>query len=51
MELDKNESIGREEVYCDWWKCKKCGSPDIHSDCNYCPNCGEKIEWIDNLNN
>ena len=32
-------------VWCEWYKCTSCDKDDIAFGFNYCPSCGEKIEW------
>ena len=39
------KEAGDDEVYCMWYRCKKCGSDFIHSSFVYCPMCGRKIAW------
>ena len=36
--------LGKDEAYCDWYKCPECGSPWINADSKYCPECGIKIQ-------
>lgn len=35
---------GEDEIYCDWYKCLKCGDSMITNGSKYCPNCGRKIK-------
>lgn len=39
----------RKDGYCDTWDCPNCGETFVIEDdtdkCNYCPNCGQKIDW------
>ena len=34
---------GKDEVYCDWFSCNKCGNGSIQEESNFCPGCGRKI--------
>jgi len=43
--ITEKECVGTDEVYCDWFRCPKCGKDDIANFCNYCPTCGVKIEF------
>lgn len=33
----------KDEAYCEWYECLKCGNTMITEESNYCPNCGRKI--------
>ena len=35
---------GKDEAYCEWFKCGKCGDTMITANSNFCPNCGGKIK-------
>lgn len=44
--ITKNNSIGFEEVYFEWFQCPVClGGNYIATFFNFCPNCGIKIKW------
>jgi len=45
MKIKKSDSLGYDEWWCQWWLCTKCNKNYIAPGFNYCPNCGEKIEW------
>jgi len=34
-----------DEIYCTFYKCKKCDSTDLQENFNYCPECGSELEW------
>jgi hypothetical protein len=36
-------SVGRDELYCEWFRCSSCKSEMITEDSNFCPVCGKKI--------
>jgi hypothetical protein len=36
----KLKNIGKDELYCEWFRCPKCDGTDITEDSNFCPNCG-----------
>lgn len=38
------KSDGKDEVYCEWFKCNNCKETMIISESNFCPNCGLKIK-------
>lgn len=33
----------KDEAYCMWYKCEKCGDREIMQEAKYCHNCGRKI--------
>lgn len=45
--MESNEttvkSFGKDEVYCEWFECLKCGDSMITDSSKFCPNCGRKI--------
>jgi predicted Zn-ribbon and HTH transcriptional regulator len=45
MKKTKVESIGGDELYTEWYKCKSCGCDNIIESFKYCPKCGKEIEW------
>lgn len=48
MELEKTTitSIGKDEIYCEFFECDKCDNEYIIEGFKYCPGCGRKIKWI-----
>mgnify|MGYP001558308782 CR=1 FL=1 len=48
MKISKSKNIGEDD---EWYgyiiQCDKCQTRNIWDDFNYCPICGEKIEWVD----
>ena len=40
-----NECIGKDEMWCKWYRCSNCGNHHIGEDFKYCPDCGRKIDW------
>jgi len=43
--ITKAESMGKDEMYCEWFKCPECGDTNVAIDSKYCPECGAKITW------
>lgn len=41
--LTEKDYIGKEEVYCGWYKCPKCGGGNIGYSYKHCPDCGVKV--------
>ena len=39
-------SIGKDEMYIEFFQCPECRCDAIISSFNYCPGCGKKIEWF-----
>lgn len=35
----------RDEIYCDFYKCPKCGNNRVFFKDNFCSDCGGKFEW------
>lgn len=40
---EKLTSIGKDELYCEWFKCPKCSESNIAEFFNYCPDCGYDV--------
>lgn len=36
-----------DEMCCNWYICPNCKNDDVAEGFSYCPDCGEKINWID----
>jgi len=45
--ITKEDSIWKDEMYCEWFSCPECGDTYIARCFNYCPNCGLKIIFKD----
>lgn len=41
------DSLGRDEVYCDWYRCPNCKNETTNDEFVYCHNCGIKIKLVD----
>lgn len=39
----KVKSIGKDELYCEFWKCLICGNSDIPAGSKFCSECGRLI--------
>lgn len=37
------ESEGKDEMYCEWFRCDRCEDSNIFAGANFCPNCGQDI--------
>lgn len=47
VKVDTNvDNMGKEEWWCDWFRCRECGEKWIYISFKYCPNCGKKIKWV-----
>lgn len=38
-----SESLGKDEMYCDWYRCLNCNDDNRMNTDNFCANCGLKI--------
>jgi len=45
IKIGKKDDIGKDEWWCNWYKCPNCGENNIARCFDYCPNCGRKIKW------
>jgi len=43
------DSQGKDELWCEWFKCPACAKANIWRGCNYCPDCGIRIRFGDDL--
>ena len=43
--IGEAQSEGREEVWCDWYRCPKCNKSNIARGYSFCPDCGVKLQW------
>lgn len=41
----QNSFDTKEDHFCYWYDCPKCGSNHVERTYNYCPICGVGIEW------
>lgn len=44
MKVDKSKKI-HEARELDWYECPYCKSYDIEDSSNFCPTCGEVVQW------
>lgn len=42
-EFTKIKEVGKDELYCEFWKCLECGNSNIPAGSNYCSECGREI--------
>ena len=45
VKISEKNNIGKDEIYCNWYKCPKCRDVMIISSSRYCTNCGIKLIW------
>ena len=50
MKINRENTLGRDEIWCLMYTCPNCKDEWITGYSNYCHNCGEEIEWIETLN-
>jgi predicted RNA-binding Zn-ribbon protein involved in translation (DUF1610 family) len=43
--ITENNEVGKDEMWCMWYKCPNCGGTYIANTMKYCPDCGLKIKW------
>lgn len=46
--MKKNEvtmCMGKDEWWCNWFKCPNCNSVSVASSFTFCPDCGVKLIW------
>lgn len=48
--LTEKDYIGKEEMWCGWYKCPKCGNTNIAYGFQFCPDCGIKISYEEKVN-
>lgn len=42
-----DDNIGKDELWCAWYKCRNCKGTMIIRNTKYCPDCGLKINWLE----
>ena len=50
--MEKMENLGKEELYCEWFRCPNCKDSNVRRGFRYCPNCGFDLinyRWGDKL--
>lgn len=45
MIIADKDSIGKSEVYWEFFKCPNCEDESISTSFNFCPGCGQPLEW------
>lgn len=43
--IGEKDNIGKDEAWCEWYKCPNCKDTMITCHQKYCGNCGVKFEW------
>jgi hypothetical protein len=41
----KTDLIGKDEVYCDWYRCPNCKDEEVRILDKFCSNCGNRFDW------
>ena len=41
----KTDSIGKDEIYCEWFRCPSCKDEEVRELQKYCSNCGSRFVW------
>lgn len=44
--INKEQSLGKDEWYGEWFNCPRCNNKNIRIHVKYCDNCGAKIKWV-----
>jgi len=45
--MSENDYYCKDELYCGFYKCPKCGSTYVMKKFNFCPDCGIRLVWSD----
>ena len=43
--INDDTKHGKDEWWCNWYKCPNCEDSCIANHYNFCPICGKRIEW------
>ena len=43
--IKKENSIGHQSEWMEYFECQICKEAEINEDCKYCPTCGVEIVW------
>jgi len=43
--ITDKECQGKDEMWCNWYRCPNCEKTNIFPAGNYCPDCGTENEW------
>ena len=46
VKITEEDNLGKDEWWCDWYKCPNCKNKNITDSFNYCPMCGSQINWV-----
>lgn len=45
VSISEEDSQGKDEWWCNWYKCPGCKSTSIAGSFKFCPDCGLKLNW------
>ena len=43
--IGEDQNIGKDEAWCDWYRCPKCNESNIARVFSFCPDCGVELQW------
>jgi hypothetical protein len=43
--IGEAQNTGKDEWWCDWYRCPKCDKAHIARWFRYCPDCGVQLQW------
>ena len=39
-------ALGKEELWCEWWRCPVCHTSNLRCGNLCCPDCGVRLQWV-----
>jgi hypothetical protein len=45
IKISEEYNVGKDEKWCEWYRCPACKEIDITAGSKYCPQCGIKLNW------
>lgn len=46
VRITSQMSLGKDELYTEWFRCPECRDSYIAVEFRYCPICGNEINWV-----
>lgn len=46
IRISEKDNQGKEEWWCDWYRCPNCNKSNIAGNFKFCPMCGVKLNWF-----
>lgn len=43
--VEQKDSLGKDELWVEWFNCPKCENSNVIIHSNYCSECGIKLTW------